>query len=83
MYCIGTKQLTRHQVWYLIESTTLFSGKDPEDGEYKSQKHLAEIVGYIGPPPKGLLERAELGSETFDKDGTSPSPFLSQMKTIH
>lgn len=57
------------KVWNMFEGGTLFDGTDPEHGEYRERAHLAEMIALLGPPPSGLLARADLRSEFFSDAG--------------
>jgi serine/threonine protein kinase len=55
-----------HQIWHIFEGGHLFSGRDPEHGEYRSRAHLGEMVALLGPPPPSLLARGRRSGEFFD-----------------
>ncbi|SPQ25165.1 6e3f3706-14b7-4df7-a929-197a7e1160d0 [Thermothielavioides terrestris] len=53
-------------IWHIFEGGHLFSGRDPEHGEYRSRAHLGEMVALLGPPPPSLLARGRRSGEFFD-----------------
>jgi hypothetical protein len=57
------------QVWDAFEGENLFTGRDPEHNAYRGRAHLAEMIALLGPPPPGLLARANLRSKFFDEEG--------------
>jgi hypothetical protein len=46
-------------------------GKD-EDGDYDAKIQLAQMIAYLGPPPKVLLVRGEKSPKAFDTEGMAP-----------
>lgn len=67
--------LTYHQIWDIFEGKHLFHGQDPSSLNpngtgYTTRAHLVEVVGMLGLPPVGLLERGNRSQEFFTKDGT-------------
>jgi len=60
---------TNVQIWDLFENQHLFDGIDPERKKYSNRQHLAEMVAYLGPPPKELLSESRESSRYFDADG--------------
>lgn len=69
------------QLWDLAENETLFSAEDSIHKEYSLELHLAEMIGYLGPPPDALLRRGIDTGEFLNEDGkmnpTLPAPFSS------
>ncbi|KAJ5737134.1 uncharacterized protein N7483_002259 [Penicillium malachiteum] len=55
-------------IWAIYESESLFSGKDAEFEQYRSQAHLAEMINLLGPPPS-LLAQGELRDKFFPSEG--------------
>lgn len=56
-------------IWDVFEGGHLFHGEDPSGEGYTTRAHLPEVVGLLGPPPPGLLERGVRSGEFFSKDG--------------
>ncbi|KAJ5800387.1 uncharacterized protein N7518_002455 [Penicillium psychrosexuale] len=46
-------------VWNIIEGTELFTQVEDANGRYDAKSHLAEMIALLGPPPKGVIERAD------------------------
>lgn len=42
-----------------------------EDNRYDPYKHMAQIAGLLGPPPKEFMPRSKAISQCFDADGES------------
>ncbi|KAL2260189.1 hypothetical protein VTK26DRAFT_5885 [Humicola hyalothermophila] len=54
-------------IWNVFEGGHLFHAQDPVPLEgYTTRAHLAEVVGLLGPPPLGLLERGVRSKEFFE-----------------
>lgn len=49
----------------------MFTGHDPEHQAYRGRAHLSEMIALLGPPPPGLLARANLKSKFFSESGES------------
>ena len=47
----------------------MFDGRNKTNKEYSNRQHLAEMIAYLGPPPKEFLQRSEESSEYFDEHG--------------
>lgn len=47
------------KVWNIIEGTELFTQVEDTNGRYDAKSHLAEMIALLGPPPKGVIERAD------------------------
>ena len=47
----------------------MFTGIDPRTGVRSNQAHLAEMIGYFGPPPLDFLQRSDCYSTWFDDVG--------------
>jgi len=56
-------------IWNLLEDKTLCNGLDPDSSAYSSRAHLGQLVGFIGDPPKELLDRGELSTRWFSDKG--------------
>ncbi|KAL3456637.1 kinase domain protein [Aspergillus heterothallicus] len=56
-------------IWNIFEGGSFFTGQDPEFKTYRSRAHLAEMINLLGPPPVGLLARANQGKKFFTEDG--------------
>ncbi|KAI2706405.1 hypothetical protein DTO012A7_5177 [Penicillium roqueforti] len=46
-------------VWNIIEGTELFTQVEDTNGRYDAKSHLAQMIALLGPPPKGVIERAD------------------------
>ncbi|KFY29164.1 hypothetical protein V491_00162 [Pseudogymnoascus sp. VKM F-3775] len=44
-------------IWNLLENKDLFEGIHSDGGKYDCQKHLAQMIALLGPPPKEFLDR--------------------------
>jgi serine/threonine protein kinase len=56
------------QTWDLLQGNCLFNAS--KDGLLHDERHLAEMVSLMGPPPKEFLERSENCYKYWDSDGT-------------
>lgn len=56
-------------VWDLFEGRHLFYGNDPDGKGYSTRAHLAEVMGFLGPPPLDMLQRGKRSHEFFTTDG--------------
>lgn len=61
----------------------MFTGIDPRTGDRINQAHLAEMIGYLGPPPLYFLQRSDCYSNWFEDVGvigksTSFIPYFTQ-----
>ncbi|EFE41028.1 hypothetical protein TRV_04226 [Trichophyton verrucosum HKI 0517] len=56
-------------VWDLLEGRHLFYGNDPDGKGYSTRAHLAEVMGFLGPPPLDMLQRGKRSHEFFTSDG--------------
>ncbi|KAF4309499.1 putative dis1-suppressing protein kinase dsk1 [Botryosphaeria dothidea] len=56
-------------IWDAFEGEHLLTGRDPELETYRGRAHLAEMIALLGPPPPGLLARANLRSKFFSNAG--------------
>ncbi|KAL2752046.1 hypothetical protein ACRALDRAFT_1058852 [Sodiomyces alcalophilus JCM 7366] len=56
-------------IWDLFEGRHLFYGYDPQEKEYTTRAHLAEVIGLLGPPPLDLLQGGIRSMEFFTEDG--------------
>lgn len=71
--------------WVLVEGGLLFTAPDGDNGEYSCERHLAEMVGVLGLPPKSLLERGEGVEQCFDEAGawSAAKPILEKTLEEH
>ncbi|KAE8146490.1 kinase-like domain-containing protein [Aspergillus avenaceus] len=56
-------------VWGLFEGRHLFYGNDPDGKGYSTRAHLAEVMGFLGPPPLDMLQRGKRSPEFFTSGG--------------
>ncbi|MCJ1256343.1 hypothetical protein MMC24_004164 [Lignoscripta atroalba] len=56
-------------IWDLFGNKHMFDGRNKTNKEYSNRQHLAEMIAYLGPPPKEFLQRSEESSEYFDEHG--------------
>lgn len=56
--------------WDLFEGKHLFHHILDEDGDYDPLKHMAQITGFIGLPPKEFIQRSETTAQCFNTEGT-------------
>lgn len=64
------------QAWDLFEQGHLFYAQDENKRESDSH-HLAEMIAYLGPPPRDMLEKSEYANKYFDSSGKAqPSSCL-------
>ena len=62
----------------MFENRALFDGRVLAAGHYSFEGHLREMVHYLGPPPRDLVSRSDLGDSFFDIEGmTLPRPVVS------
>ncbi|KAE8137308.1 kinase-like domain-containing protein [Aspergillus pseudotamarii] len=54
--------------WDLFEQGHLFYAQDENKRESDSH-HLAEMIAYLGPPPRDMLEKSEYANKYFDSSG--------------
>lgn len=67
------------QAWDLFEQGHLFYAQDANEQDSDSH-HLAEMIAYLGPPPREMLEKSEYANKYFDSSGKLtklPSLFFS------
>lgn len=50
--------LTLYQLWDMIQGRELFQHIHNTQGHYAAKSHLAEMIGFLGPPPRELVEKA-------------------------
>ncbi|KAG0694071.1 hypothetical protein DFH29DRAFT_361255 [Suillus ampliporus] len=50
----NTARTSGIRIWNLLEDKDLCDGFDPERQEYTEAAHLAQLIGFIGHPPKGF-----------------------------
>lgn len=48
-------------MWNLLESRDLFTSPLDEQGNYRPDAHLAEMIALLGSPPKELIDREREG----------------------
>lgn len=56
-------------MWDLLENRHLFDAVDPENGEMSATHYVAEMVAYLGLPPREYIHRSETTAKVFDKHG--------------
>lgn len=56
-------------MWDLLENRHLFDAVDHENGEMSATHYVAEMVAYLGLPPREYIHRSETTSKVFDKHG--------------
>lgn len=56
-------------MWDLLENRHLFDAIDPENGEMSATHYVAEMVAYLGLPPREYIHRSETTAKVFDKHG--------------
>lgn len=56
-------------MWDLLENRHLFDAVDPENGEMSATHYVAEMVPYLGLPPREYIHRSETTAKVFDKHG--------------
>jgi serine/threonine-protein kinase SRPK3 len=47
----------------------MFYGQDQDGSGYTTRAHLAEVIGFMGPPPVDFLKRGLRSGEWFCEDG--------------
>ena len=45
------------QIWNLLENKDLFGQIHSSNGKYNYRKHIAQMIAFLGYPPKELLDR--------------------------
>ncbi|KAM5480467.1 putative non-specific serine/threonine protein kinase [Microsporum canis] len=63
-------------IWDLFEGRHLFNGVTDRDGDYDPFAHMAQITGFLGPPPKEFIQRSKTISQVFDANGTRFTPVI-------
>ncbi|KAL4966768.1 kinase-like domain-containing protein [Aspergillus stella-maris] len=61
-----------YSIWDMYEGEGLFRGYDPEFGEYRSRKHLAEMINLLGPPPPEFIAEGRRKDEFFSSEDQVP-----------
>ncbi|CAG8360929.1 unnamed protein product [Penicillium salamii] len=57
-------------MWNIIEGTELFTQVQDAEHRYDPKSHIAEMVGFLGSPPKPILKRMDaLAQASFVEDG--------------
>lgn len=56
-------------MWDLLENRHLFDAIHPENGEMSATHYVAEMVAYLGLPPREYIHRSETTAKVFDKHG--------------
>ncbi|CAG7948358.1 unnamed protein product [Penicillium salamii] len=57
-------------MWNIIEGTELFTQVQDAEHRYDPKSHIAEMVGFLGSPPKPILKRMDaLAHASFVDDG--------------
>lgn len=62
-------------MWDLLENRHLFDAVDPENGEMSATHYVAEMVAYLGLPPREYIHRSETTAKVFDKHGEFLLPY--------
>ncbi|KAL2866208.1 kinase domain protein [Aspergillus lucknowensis] len=72
-------------LWELLADSVLFDGLDPRTGMYSREKHIAQMIRLLGPPPLQLLKRADqdIYSELFSSRGEFVFPGLVPPEEFH
>lgn len=53
--------------WNLYQNRDLFRGIDPEQKEYSSSAHLAQIISLLGPPRVDFTKRGQTWPNVFSR----------------
>jgi hypothetical protein len=56
----------------MFEPGHLFYARDGNKQNSESH-HIAEMIAYLGPPPREMLEKSEYAKKLFDNSGKSHS----------
>lgn len=56
----------------MLENFHLFDARDDE-GFHNNRYHIAEIIAFLGSPPKVFLQRSSKTSLVFDEEGERSS----------
>ncbi|KAL2006424.1 hypothetical protein VTN00DRAFT_9092 [Thermoascus crustaceus] len=56
-------------IWDLFEGKHLFHDLMDEERHYDPFRHMAQIIGFLVPPPRNFSSRSETTSQCFDPDG--------------
>ncbi|KAI9790543.1 MAG: hypothetical protein M1816_005050 [Peltula sp. TS41687] len=57
------------EIWDLFEGEHLFHHIKDKEGKHDPFKHLAQMAGFLGLPPKEFLLRSETTSQCFNSEG--------------
>ncbi|KAM3501022.1 hypothetical protein MY11210_009436 [Beauveria gryllotalpidicola] len=55
-------------IWDLFENRHLFNAMD-ENGDSSATAHVAEMVAYLGLPPREYIQRSKITTNVFDEQG--------------
>lgn len=64
------------QAWDLFEQGNLFFARN-EDQNQSDSHHLAEMIAYLGLPPREMLEKSEYANKFFDISGKAHQLLIS------
>lgn len=64
------------QAWDLFEQGHLFYAQD-KNGQDSDSHHLAEMIAYLGQPPREMLEKCEHANKYFDSSGKAHQALIS------
>lgn len=62
--------LTLIEIWDLFEAKRLFQARD-DNGDDCPTSCVAEMVGYLGPPPLDFIKKSEIAMRAFNEQGQS------------
>jgi serine/threonine-protein kinase SRPK3 len=65
----------------MFEQGRLFYAQD-ENKQNSESHHIAEMIAYLGPPPREMLEKSEYANNFFDDSGNS-HPLSSGLDRFH
>ncbi|KAE8333988.1 kinase-like domain-containing protein [Aspergillus sergii] len=54
--------------WDLFEQGHLFNARDANQ-QHSESHHLAEMIAYLGPPPREMLDKSKYANNLFDTSG--------------
>lgn len=67
VFSLPDANATGLKIWELVEGRPFF--RSEMEGEHDDERHLAEMVSVMGPPPKAFLERSEKCQKYWDTEG--------------
>ncbi|KAL6247124.1 hypothetical protein RBB50_005467 [Rhinocladiella similis] len=56
-------------IWDVFYDQHLFDAYDPVTNKLSNKYHISEMAAYLGPPPRGFLEKSETSWKYFDRSG--------------